>query len=60
MQFKKKNMITVFLEEGLFLGSKIYTIEVENTENKVDLIYFTISVNKGCTQAGPEFSGPIK
>lgn len=48
MQFKTKNMITVFLEEGLFLGSKVYTVEVDNTENKVDLIYFTISINKRC------------
>lgn len=53
-------MITVFLEEGLFLGSKIYTIEVGNKENKVDLIYFTISIYKGCIQADLEFSGPIK
>lgn len=35
---KKRDMITVFWEEGLFLGSKSYTTGVENEENKIDLI----------------------
>lgn len=53
-------MITVFLEEGLFLGSKIYTIEVENKENEAELIYFTIYISKRSTQADLELNGPIK
>lgn len=59
-QCKKRDMITVFLEDGLFLESKIYTIGVENKESKVDLIYFTIHINKGSPQADPELRGPIK
>ena len=39
----KKNVITVFLENGLLVRNKVYTIEVEN-ENKVDLIYFPIYI----------------
>lgn len=36
-------MIIVFLENGLLVRNKVYTIEVEN-ENKVDLIYFPIYI----------------
>ena len=55
----KKDVITVFLENGLLIRNKIYTIEVEN-KNKIALIYFPIYINKVHTQADPEFSGPIK
>lgn len=53
-------MITVFWEEGLFLGSKSYTTAVENEENKIDLIEFTIHISKGSMPADPELIGPIK
>ena len=52
-------MITVFLENGLLVRNKVYTIEVEN-KNKIDLIYCPIYMNKVHTQADPEFSGTIK
>lgn len=52
-------MITIFLEEGLFVGSKIYAIGVKN-KNIVDGISFAIYINKELTQADPEFGGPIK
>ena len=55
----KKDVITVFLESGLLVRNKVYTIEVEN-KNKIDLIYFPIYMNKVHTQADPEFSGTIK
>ena len=39
----KKNVITIFLENGLLVRNKVYTIEEEN-ENKIDLIYFPIYI----------------
>lgn len=57
----KRDVITVFLEEGLFVGrSKIYNVGVKNRKTKVDFIYFPIHINKAYTQADPEFRGPIK
>lgn len=35
----KKDVITVFLEDGLLVRSKIYTIGVENKKNKVDFTF---------------------
>lgn len=41
----KRDVITVFLEEGLFVGrSKIYNIGVKNKKKKVDLIYVPIHI----------------
>lgn len=57
----KRDVITVFLEEGLFVGrSKIYNIGVKNKKKKVDLIYVPIHIDKEYTQADPEFRGPTK
>lgn len=53
----KKDMKMVFLEEALFIERNIYIIGVEN---KVDLIYFPIYINKEYRQADLEFSGLIK
>lgn len=49
-------MVTVFLEEGLFVGRS----RSENKKNKVDLIGFPVYINKEYTQVDPEFRGPIK
>lgn len=56
----KRDVINIFLKEGLFVGSKIYSTGVKNKKNKVQFISFPFCINKGCTQADPQFRGPIK